>query len=418
MSAKLQQIIDSLALSLRRDVSIDDQAMRLVAHSPQQGRLDQVRRESIMRRAVPADVAQWLVGLGIARQAGPVRIPGNADYGMLPRACAPVRYRDFLLGFLYVIDEPELREPDLRAIACAAEAAATALFEEHLAGQLAVSRERQHVQDLLSEDPALVRAAAANLVEEDFAPAGCVVLAIVFALPDGDGEAARDDLGQALAAARSVAAPRRMLRLMRQDHAAVLLPGRSESAIIAEAARLAGTVPRRGPASAPGSAITVGIGDTRAGLSLSGESYREARWAAEVAAAVPELGPVLAWRDLGIYRYLAQLPGHTLEQGFAHQGLSRLLAGNTGAHLLATLETYLDLAGDAQRTASALSLHRTSLYYRLDRIQQLTGADLHDGHDRLELHLALKARRLAASRRPLGRLRETASPTGVGTGGA
>ena len=62
--------------------------------------------------------------------------------------------------------------------------------------------------------------------------------------------------------------------------------------------------------------------------------------------------------------------------------------------LLATLETFLDLAGDVQAVAQRLSLHRSSLYYRLDRIAHLAGIDLADGLVRLDLHLALKARRV------------------------
>jgi DNA-binding PucR family transcriptional regulator len=63
--------------------------------------------------------------------------------------------------------------------------------------------------------------------------------------------------------------------------------------------------------------------------------------------------------------------------------------------LLQTLETYLDLAGDVQRTAARLNLHRSSLYYRLDRIAGLLASDLSSGFVRLELHLALKSRRAA-----------------------
>ena len=63
--------------------------------------------------------------------------------------------------------------------------------------------------------------------------------------------------------------------------------------------------------------------------------------------------------------------------------------------LPATLETYLDSACDARATAAALHLHRTSLYYRLSRIEALTGVDLATGSGRLELHLALGLARLA-----------------------
>jgi DNA-binding PucR family transcriptional regulator len=72
-----------------------------------------------------------------------------------------------------------------------------------------------------------------------------------------------------------------------------------------------------------------------------------------------------------------------------------LLGDVTYAHLLHTLETYLDLAGSVVATARALCLHRTSLYYRLQRVEELAGTDLKDGGERLRLRLSVKLARLA-----------------------
>lgn len=62
--------------------------------------------------------------------------------------------------------------------------------------------------------------------------------------------------------------------------------------------------------------------------------------------------------------------------------------------LARTAEVFLDCAGQASRTAAELGIHRQTLYYRLSRVEQLTGLDLNDGEDRLLLHLALKRARL------------------------
>ena len=43
-----------------------------------------------------------------------------------------------------------------------------------------------------------------------------------------------------------------------------------------------------------------------------------------------------------------------------------------------TLETYLDLGGDARRTAALLNVHRTTLYWRLDPTTTLELADVQD----------------------------------------
>jgi DNA-binding PucR family transcriptional regulator len=87
---------------------------------------------------------------------------------------------------------------------------------------------------------------------------------------------------------------------------------------------------------------------------------------------------------------LTQLPDREL-----HPGLEGLLADAQYLPLLETLETYLDLAGSAVATSKALRLHRTSLYYRLQRVEELARTDLKDGGERLALHLSLKLARLS-----------------------
>jgi hypothetical protein len=113
--------------------------------------------------------------------------------------------------------------------------------------------------------------------------------------------------------------------------------------------------------------------------------WDRARLAARAAAADPRLGPIATWDGIGAYRLLGGAPVDPVADALAEDPA-----------LLATAEAYLDAAGSAQRTASALHIHRQTLYYRLGRIAERTGLDLADGGDRLLLHLALRARRLAA----------------------
>ena len=56
---------------------------------------------------------------------------------------------------------------------------------------------------------------------------------------------------------------------------------------------------------------------------------------------------------------------------------------------MATARVILDYGGDVAAAAKALHLHRTTLYYRMDRIQELTGVDLRHGPARTDLQLAL-----------------------------
>ncbi|WP_010472927.1 PucR family transcriptional regulator, partial [Streptomyces somaliensis] len=115
----------------------------------------------------------------------------------------------------------------------------------------------------------------------------------------------------------------------------------------------------------------------------------EAASAVRAALAEPRLGPVAPWASIGPYRLLTALPPDA-----AGDPAVRPLLDRSHAELARTAEVFLDHAGQAGRTASALGIHRQTLYYRLSRIEQLTGLDLGDGEERLLLHMALKAHRL------------------------
>lgn len=135
--------------------------------------------------------------------------------------------------------------------------------------------------------------------------------------------------------------------------------------------------------------MVAGLSAARGSLAELPGAWREATSAARAAHAQPMLGPIAKWSNLGPYRLLTALPADVPPD----PAVAPLL---TPAHeeLAHTAEVFLDHAGQAGRTATALAIHRQTLYYRLSRIEQLTGLDMADGEARLLLHMALKAARL------------------------
>lgn len=136
-------------------------------------------------------------------------------------------------------------------------------------------------------------------------------------------------------------------------------------------------------------AAAAGVGEPRSGLAELGTVWQEASAAARAALAEPRLGPVAEWRRIGPYRLLTALPPEA-----ARDPAVALLLSPAHQELARTAEVYLDRAGQAGRAAAELGIHRQTLYYRLSRVEQLTGLDLDDGEDRLLLHMALKRARL------------------------
>lgn len=401
--SELQSITDSLAHSIQRPVTIDDVEMRLVSHSEQAGDIDDPRMASILRRRVPERVVSWLRTLRIEEATGPIRIPANPELGTIPRVCVPIRCHGTLLGYLWVIDaDSSLTPDDLALVNTAAEAAGNVLYRESLLAQLERVRERELLRDLLSEQADVRRYAANELAKEDMFT-GAPAISVLVARPVlSTGRVWNDDVqlavGETLDQLRKGRPLRKSLQLVRPDHA-VFVAGltdlkRGADEAVALGRRLQAALAER-LADMGVEKLVVGVGDVQPSLIDVLLSYQQAQRAARVAEVAATFGVVVAWSQLGIYQTLSHFPIERLAADALHPGLVKLLQKPGQDWLAQTLERYLDNSGDAKTTASDLSLHRASLYYRLRKIEELANVDLRRGEDRLALHLGLKLARLA-----------------------
>ncbi|GAA5199080.1 helix-turn-helix domain-containing protein [Microbacterium jejuense] len=146
------------------------------------------------------------------------------------------------------------------------------------------------------------------------------------------------------------------------------------------------------------SELHAGIGGAHSPLTDAHHSRREAGIAARGAAVDPSRGRIVHWDELGLDRILLQLPLQELSTSDLPAPVQRLLDNQSGPDLAETLEAYLDCGCDAQRTAQELHVHRSTLYYRLDRVRAIADIDLSDGSVRRELHTALRVATLAGLR--------------------
>ncbi|HZA76314.1 MAG TPA: helix-turn-helix domain-containing protein [Acidimicrobiales bacterium] len=122
-------------------------------------------------------------------------------------------------------------------------------------------------------------------------------------------------------------------------------------------------------------------------------SYREALLALRVQRGVGGPDQVSVFDDLGVYRLLSESADVEAVQGFVQRWLGTLREYDLakGAELVRTLTSYLECGGNYDSTASMLSIHRSSLRYRLGRIRHISGHDLADADTRFNLQLATRA---------------------------
>ncbi|WP_367131170.1 MULTISPECIES: PucR family transcriptional regulator [Streptomyces] len=409
MRGDYQHLVDEISAALGAPATLEDRDFVLIAFGAHGGdddldaMMDPVRTRSILQRRSTAAVRAWFEAFGIARAQSPLRIPPDPAAGVFKgRICLPVRHRGVVHGYVWLLDDEQLAGLDL-AVPYADPRLAQAMETAARIGELLAAEARagaelgELLREVLAGRPAGRDAAAAALREAmgqaADGPLGLVAVA-PWALGDGEhGEGdpgAPDGVGSALAGQSGVAAlcavpdlhpegPAALAALVRLRTATAVAPARAAAERLLRSPR-AGAGTRRG---------TAGLAAPRRGLAELPEAWREALAAARAAAAEPRLGPVAEWGDIGPYRVLAALPA-----GAAADTSVRPLLAPAHAELARTAEVFLDCAGQAGRTAAALGIHRQTLYYRLARVEQLTGLDLDEGEGRLLLHMALKASRL------------------------
>lgn len=389
MPGVVQRIVDDIGAQVDRSVLVEDPGLRVVAYSEHDRETDTVRRNSILERHTTKDVVAWCRAAGVHGSRTPVRVQRNRDLDFRTRVCVPVHSHGMLLGFVWIIDDNQsLSDEDLSGIDAELASLSEALYAARARRVPPPRVDAPEAAALLDDQPPADEAAGRLLRTGGLESDGPTT---VLVLRHGD-RALDETQRRALEAFRGRIGQQRTLIVVRDDHIVVLLRTRVDPHHIS--ARLHTTVADRTEQHTD----VIGIGSTVPRLADAPRAYREANQAARIATLMPSMGPVAAWSQLGVYRMLAQPGVDGVDVATVHPGLVRLLDGpDANPELVATLEAYLDSAGNAAATSAALHLHRTTLYYRLQRIEQLAGTDLKDGDERLCLHLGLKLSRLRRS---------------------
>ncbi len=334
----IQQQIEALAGVLGCAVLVEDQQHRPLWWSAQ-GEVDSVRTRSILQREAPAGAAALVARLRLPSAPGPVRTPPLPEVDMAERWCVPLRHGRDLLGYLWVLDaEGRVSEDDLGPVVACAKAAS----------------------------------------------------AVIARLPPSDKDRARrrEQLLTRLLAGLDVDAADELLELEKlapNSHVAVSAPAKPRGW------RLPGGLSAHVDP-APGARHTSGAPVPLAELSAAAE---RARTTARVLQAGARL-PSPSWDSLGEWHLIAAAPVD-LTPARIHPGAQRL-AEQKRPDLLQTARCVLDNGGDVTASAEELHIHRTTLYYRLERIEELTGVNLRlaPGCDALQMALHLLAYRVAA----------------------
>jgi transcriptional regulator with GAF, ATPase, and Fis domain len=331
----VQTAVDRLADELGQPVLVEDPRHQPLWWSAQ-ANADPTRIRTILQRDVTPAAAALVARMRLSEAEGPVRTPADPQAEMLERWCVPLRVGRDLVGYLWVLDaEGKVSEADLPRLQTTADIAAVTLARTR-PSQEAVDR---HRTSLLARLAAGGDAEAARdlIASEDLDPAATVVVNAPLA---GGGWVIRDRMS-------------------------VHVDPKPD------------TPATSGP---PLPLLRLNVAVHRAASTL--QALRAGARIAEP-----------TWSALGSWHLIVAAPPDVTPADI-HPGAD-VLSTQRRSDLLVTARALLEQGGDVSMTAAALHIHRTTLYYRLERIEALTGVNVKAGAARDDLLMAL---RLAAFR--------------------
>lgn len=304
----------------------------------------------------------------VARQAGPVRIKD--------RLITLVRPHGEILGVLAVVDaRDEADEHTVLALEHAAASLAPELTHLRDLAEVELRLHRELVDDLLAGTDEASANARYEAVGHDLHRSHYIVVV------QWPNRTADDSFAQTVGQAASGVGMRSLLT-RRSDHVVLVADDRPHARALYEAlARETGT--RSG---------TIGVSAPCDSLDDIPHHYEEARRAMDVRRHSRECYGTTFFDELGLYRILGPGNDYRELETFVQEWLGQLIDYDSRHHtaMVETLSRYFDCGGNYDETAESLAIHRSTLRYRLQRIRDISGNDLANVEDRLNLQVATR----------------------------
>jgi DNA-binding PucR family transcriptional regulator len=304
----------------------------------------------------------------VSRQAGPVRVKD--------RLITLVRPHGEILGVLALVDaRDEADEHTVLALEHAAASLAPELAHLRDLAEVELRLHRELVDDLLAGTDEASAYARSEAVGHDLHRSHYIVVV------QWPNRTADDSFAQTVGRVASGVGMRSLLT-RRSDHVVLVADDRPHARALYEAlARETGT--RSG---------TIGVSAPCDSLDDIPRHYEEAQRAMEVRRHSRERYGTTFFDELGLYRILGPGNDYRELETFVQEWLGQLIDYDSRHHtaMVETLSRYFDCGGNYDETAESLAIHRSTLRYRLQRIRDISGNDLANVEDRLNLQVATR----------------------------
>ena len=212
----------------------------------------------------------------------------------------------------------------------------------------------------------------------------CVVVSAMPAEPCEDEHMLR---GAAASLTRAAGTPVSPLAVLRHGEIDLVVPVRGEGAAVAVEERMTRSQQRLATG---GLALSIGISTEVSGIDQIANAYRESESARRALEGQPG---VMALAGMSAFEYLT-LGSDATASRLIPPAIGQFVAedADQGGALIQTLREYVSCDLNARRTAEQLHIHVNTCHYRLGRIAERTGCDLHRVTDLIEILIAARLR--------------------------
>ena len=147
--------------------------------------------------------------------------------------------------------------------------------------------------------------------------------------------------------------------------------------------------------SLPEGTVSMGVGNAFGSYTFIPEGVSEARKAYKVLRACQAEDTLRYYDEIGIYRVFFDLKSDEVLKNLYQETLGDLIQYDreNGSDMLHTLEVYLEEDCNIALTTDHLFVHRNTVKYRLKRIREILGRDIHNVTVQFNLRLAFRIKR-------------------------
>ncbi len=140
----------------------------------------------------------------------------------------------------------------------------------------------------------------------------------------------------------------------------------------------------------------IGVGKAYPKIPSVKNSFREASRCVQLLNKTGLVNQVYYYENLGLYRLFFELEKEDILSSYVEQILGKIIEYDKQNHtfLLNSLQCYLQHNCNIVQAANKLFIHRNTLKYRIDRIEEITNRSLSDSYARLDFQNALLAKRV------------------------